>query len=173
MSCCRFWPCRPWVEWKARGRPRAVVVLFASGGAFTHNPHITNDQHPIAHCSPTLCLRVPPPILLLCAMAVDLVERKADVSSLDDPLEMGRHWVEINRMRKKMKKKVDTKASKGECAHARLRIRSSPPAPSIACLPSALSMPGFAFGICLAHPFSSHDMQLCVRVGCRVKPPRP
>lgn len=33
-------------------------------------------------------------------------------------MEMGRHWVEINRMRKKMKKKVDTKASKGGCRHA-------------------------------------------------------
>lgn len=41
------------------------------------------------------------------------VERKADASALSDPLAMSRHWLEINKLRSKSKRKVDTKASKG------------------------------------------------------------
>jgi protein AATF/BFR2 len=30
-----------------------------------------------------------------------------------DPTEMGRHWLEVDKLRSKIKRKIDTKASKG------------------------------------------------------------
>ena len=42
------------------------------------------------------------------------VEKKSSSLSGDDPLSMGRQWVELNKHRVKIKKKVDTKASKGK-----------------------------------------------------------
>ncbi|XP_032236243.1 protein AATF isoform X2 [Nematostella vectensis] len=42
----------------------------------------------------------------------ELIERKTS-SSTDDPIEMGRQWLELQKLRRKIKKKVDTKASKG------------------------------------------------------------
>lgn len=41
----------------------------------------------------------------------ELIANKTAVT--DDPHEMGRQWVELQRLRSKQKKKVDTKASKG------------------------------------------------------------
>lgn len=43
----------------------------------------------------------------------DLIEKKSSSLSGDDPLSMGRQWIEMNKHRVKIKKKVDTKASKG------------------------------------------------------------
>ena len=43
----------------------------------------------------------------------DLIERKAAAADASDPLAMGRHWVELSKLRKKVKRTVDTKASKG------------------------------------------------------------
>jgi protein AATF/BFR2 len=43
----------------------------------------------------------------------ELIERKAANTDSSDPVAMGRHWVELNRLRSKVKRKVDTKASKG------------------------------------------------------------
>lgn len=41
----------------------------------------------------------------------EVIERKTqDVS---DPFEISRHWIEIQKLRSKMKRRVDTKASKG------------------------------------------------------------
>ncbi|XP_015764097.1 PREDICTED: protein AATF-like, partial [Acropora digitifera] len=40
------------------------------------------------------------------------IEQKTSGSS-DNPLEMGRQWLELQKLRKKVKRKVDTKASKG------------------------------------------------------------
>lgn len=44
---------------------------------------------------------------------VSPVEKKSSSLSADDPLAMGRQWVELNKHRVKIKKTVDTKASKG------------------------------------------------------------
>ncbi|XP_069133972.1 protein AATF-like isoform X2 [Argopecten irradians] len=41
----------------------------------------------------------------------ELIERKA--ADTDNPVALSRHWLEIQKMRKKLKKNVDTKASKG------------------------------------------------------------
>jgi hypothetical protein len=41
------------------------------------------------------------------------VDRKTRESGTDDPIAMGRHWLEIRKLRAKTKKTVDTKASKG------------------------------------------------------------
>eukprot|EP00050_Salpingoeca_kvevrii_P020412 m.98203 g.98203 ORF g.98203 m.98203 type:complete len:164 (+) comp8855_c0_seq3:1342-1833(+) len=43
----------------------------------------------------------------------DLIERKTSFTGTEDPLEMGRQFVELNKLRTKTKRKVDTKASKG------------------------------------------------------------
>lgn len=43
----------------------------------------------------------------------ELIERKAAAADASDPVAMGRHWVELSKLRKKVKRKVDTKASKG------------------------------------------------------------
>jgi protein AATF/BFR2 len=43
----------------------------------------------------------------------DLIERKASTADASDPVAMGRHWIELSRLRAKAKRKVDTKASKG------------------------------------------------------------
>ena len=42
----------------------------------------------------------------------ELIERRTDTSA-EDPLEMGRQWVQLQKLRTKQKKRVDTKASKG------------------------------------------------------------
>jgi protein AATF/BFR2 len=41
----------------------------------------------------------------------ELIERKT--SNVSDPVQLSRHWLELQKMRSKLKKKVDTKASKG------------------------------------------------------------
>lgn len=41
----------------------------------------------------------------------EFIDRKA--SSITDPHQLGQHWLQIQKMRSKMKRKVDTKASKG------------------------------------------------------------
>ncbi|XP_046403967.1 protein AATF [Ischnura elegans] len=41
----------------------------------------------------------------------ELIERKA--ADVTDPVQLGRQWTELQKLRKKLKKKVDTKASKG------------------------------------------------------------
>ncbi len=43
----------------------------------------------------------------------ELIERKTSYSESVDPIEMGRQWLELQKMRTKAKKNVDTKASKG------------------------------------------------------------
>ena len=43
----------------------------------------------------------------------ELIDRKTSYSESADPIEMGRQWLELQKMRTKAKKKVDTKASKG------------------------------------------------------------
>ena len=43
----------------------------------------------------------------------ELIERKATATDSTDPVAMGRHWVELSKLRSKVKRKVDTKASKG------------------------------------------------------------
>lgn len=42
----------------------------------------------------------------------EFIERKSNVDP-SDPIAMGRQWLEIQRLRSKIKRKVDTKASKG------------------------------------------------------------
>lgn len=46
-------------------------------------------------------------------MLRELIERKTKGGDTNDPLLMGKQWVEIQKLRAKSKKKVDTKASKG------------------------------------------------------------
>ena len=41
----------------------------------------------------------------------ELIERKTE--GVTDPLRLGQKWLQIQKMRNKIKKKVDTKASKG------------------------------------------------------------
>lgn len=43
----------------------------------------------------------------------ELIERKTSYSESSDPIEMGRQWLELQKLRTKAKKKTDTKASKG------------------------------------------------------------
>eukprot|EP00731_Ephydatia_muelleri_P025280 Em0017g363a len=43
----------------------------------------------------------------------DLIERKMNFTETSDPIAMGRQWLELQKLRTKAKKKVDTKASKG------------------------------------------------------------
>lgn len=43
----------------------------------------------------------------------ELIERKTALTHSDDPIAMGRQWLELQKLRTKVKKKVDTKASKG------------------------------------------------------------
>ncbi|KAM4739101.1 protein AATF [Anableps anableps] len=43
----------------------------------------------------------------------ELIERKTSVSDPNDQVAMGRQWLAIQKLRSKLKKKVDTKASKG------------------------------------------------------------
>ena len=43
----------------------------------------------------------------------DLIERKMNYSESADPVAMGRQWLALQKLRSKVKKKVDTKASKG------------------------------------------------------------
>ena len=43
----------------------------------------------------------------------DLIERKMNYAESADPVAMGRQWLELQKLRSKVKKKVDTKASKG------------------------------------------------------------
>ena len=59
------------------------------------------------------------------------VEKKSSSLSGDDPLSMGRQWVELNKHRVKIKKKVDTKASKGKTplCNASHSMSPSPPLP--------------------------------------------
>ncbi|XP_031560566.1 protein AATF-like [Actinia tenebrosa] len=42
----------------------------------------------------------------------ELIERRTTTNT-DDPIEMGRQWLELQKLRRKIKKKIDTKASKG------------------------------------------------------------
>ena len=42
-----------------------------------------------------------------------IVDRKAATGDDQDPIAMGRHWLEMNALRAKVKKEVDTRASKG------------------------------------------------------------
>lgn len=41
----------------------------------------------------------------------EVIERKTQ--DISDPLEVSRHWIEIQKLRTKIKRKIDTKASKG------------------------------------------------------------
>ena len=41
------------------------------------------------------------------------MDRKAATGDDQDPIAMGRHWLEMNALRAKVKKEVDTRASKG------------------------------------------------------------
>ena len=43
----------------------------------------------------------------------DLIERKMNYTESHDPVAMGRQWLALQKLRSKVKKKVDTKASKG------------------------------------------------------------
>ena len=43
----------------------------------------------------------------------ELIERKMNYAETSDPTAMGRQWLELQKLRSKAKKKVDTKASKG------------------------------------------------------------
>ena len=43
----------------------------------------------------------------------ELIERKMSYSESSDPTAMGRQWLELQKLRTKAKKTVDTKASKG------------------------------------------------------------
>ena len=43
----------------------------------------------------------------------ELIERKMSYSESSDPTAMGRQWLELQKLRTKAKKNVDTKASKG------------------------------------------------------------
>ncbi|CAI8025289.1 Protein AATF [Geodia barretti] len=43
----------------------------------------------------------------------DLIERKMNHAESADPVVMGRQWMALQKLRSKVKKKVDTKASKG------------------------------------------------------------
>ena len=43
----------------------------------------------------------------------ELIERKMSYTEGSDPTAMGRQWLELQKLRSKAKKKVDTKASKG------------------------------------------------------------
>ena len=43
----------------------------------------------------------------------ELIERKMNYTEGSDPTAMGRQWLELQKLRNKAKKKVDTKASKG------------------------------------------------------------
>lgn len=43
----------------------------------------------------------------------ELIDRKTKESGSEDPIAMGRHWLEIRKLRTKTKRPVDTKASKG------------------------------------------------------------
>jgi len=43
----------------------------------------------------------------------ELIERKMDFTETSDPVAMGRQWLELQKLRTKVKKTVDTKASKG------------------------------------------------------------
>ena len=43
----------------------------------------------------------------------DLIDRKMNYAESADPVAMGRQWLALQRLRSKVKKKVDTKASKG------------------------------------------------------------
>merc|ERR1712002_507573 len=45
-------------------------------------------------------------------MLKELIERKSDINA-DDPVAAGRRWLELQKLRTKIKKKVDTRASKG------------------------------------------------------------
>jgi len=45
-------------------------------------------------------------------MLKELIERKSDINS-DDPIAAGRRWLELQKLRSKIKRKVDTRASKG------------------------------------------------------------
>lgn len=45
-------------------------------------------------------------------MLKELIERKADIDA-DDPIAAGRRWLELQKLRSKIKRKVDTRASKG------------------------------------------------------------
>jgi len=41
----------------------------------------------------------------------ELIERKT--SNVNDPVQLSHHWLELQKLRSKLKRKVDTKASKG------------------------------------------------------------
>ena len=43
----------------------------------------------------------------------ELIERKMDTSEGGDPVAMGRQWLQLQKLRAKAKKDVDTRASKG------------------------------------------------------------
>ena len=43
----------------------------------------------------------------------ELIDRKTSYSESSDPIEMGRQWLDLQRLRMKARKKVDTRASKG------------------------------------------------------------
>ncbi|XP_002158078.3 protein AATF isoform X1 [Hydra vulgaris] len=45
-------------------------------------------------------------------MLKELIERKTNIGS-DDPTTLGRQWLEVQKLRKKIKRKIDTRASKG------------------------------------------------------------
>ena len=43
----------------------------------------------------------------------ELIEQKMDLTESSDPVAMGRQWLQLQRLRAKAKKIVDTRASKG------------------------------------------------------------
>merc|ERR1711973_682881 len=45
-------------------------------------------------------------------MLKELIERKSNIDA-DDPVAAGRRWLELQKLRSKIKRKVDTRASKG------------------------------------------------------------
>ena len=57
------------------------------------------------------------PIVVLYMHLTCAVDRKTKNMGTDDPIAMGRHWLQVKHLRTKTKKKVDTKASKGQSSN--------------------------------------------------------
>ena len=51
--------------------------------------------------------------IMILQLLRELIERKMSYTEGSDPTAMGRQWLELQKLRNKAKKKVDTKASKG------------------------------------------------------------
>ena len=51
--------------------------------------------------------------IMILQLIRELIERKMSYTEGSDPTAMGRQWLELQKLRNKAKKKVDTKASKG------------------------------------------------------------